>query len=113
MGRPCGLQREALLSALDQGPGTTRVLAARAGLQVDDAMRVLDNMVRNGVPQATVLRHERVPGCKRPVPVYARLVECRGDAANDPGVLAAFQQLGMALFGPGVVSDACGMGAAG
>lgn len=103
MARPCGVQRQSLLDALDKGPGTTRVLAARAGLAVDEAMRVLDNMVRKGVPQATVLRHERVPGCKRPVPVYARLLVPRGDAANDPGVIAALQQLGLALFGaPGV-----------
>lgn len=101
MARPCGAQRKALLEALDEAPGTSGQLARRAGIDATTVWRTLDNMVRRGVPQAVVLRHERVPGVKRPVPVYGRLHDPdRADAANDAGVAAAFAQIGMALFGP-------------
>lgn len=104
MARPCGSQRKALLEALALGPGTSRELAERAGLSADDAMQVLNNMVRKGVPQALVLRHERVPGCKRPVPVYGPVPVAEAESyADEP-----YAQLGAALFGAGW----CGMGAA-
>ena len=104
MARPCGSQRKALLEALALGPGTSRDLAARAGLSVGDATRTLDNLVHKGVPQALVLRDERVPGCKRPVPVYGPVPVAQVESyADEP-----YAQLGAALFGAGW----CGMGAA-
>lgn len=98
MARPCSAQRIALLEALDLGPATSRELARRAGLaDLGIVTRRLDHLVRYS-GHVAVLRKERVPGCKRPVPVYGRLhVQPR----QETGVMAAFAQLGLALFGPG------------
>jgi len=52
-----------------KGPLTSRVLAARACVGYEAARHTLDNLVRAGVadkPGTT-----RVPGVRRPVPVYA------------------------------------------
>ena len=112
MGRPCGEQRAALLSALACGPGTSRELARRALAAVDPASLALiaclsdsravtltlDNMVRRGVPQARIERYERVPGRNRPVPVYGRL-NAQPAAPAAGGIAATFAQLGLALFG--------------
>lgn len=75
--RPRGEYRQALEYALRGGGGqwhpvgaTSRELAARANLGVDVARLTLDNMVR---ADAAVKLDDtvRVPGVKRPVPVYA------------------------------------------
>lgn len=98
MGRPCGEQRAALLSALACGPGTSRELARRAGIPFEVASETLKNMVRKGVPQAQIERYERVPGRNRPVPVYGRL-NVATPAPDGAGIAATFAQLGLALFG--------------
>lgn len=106
MARPQSAQRVALLKELDQGSGTSRELARRAG--VDDVLairRLLENMVRGSAPEAVVLRMERVPGCKRPVPVYGRLHTAPAVSSSD-GIGAAFAQLGLALFGSGGMEGA-------
>lgn len=101
MARPCSAQRLALLDALAHTPeGTSRQLARLAGLSFEEASETLKNMTRKGVPQTRVLRYERVPGCKRPVPVYGRLDPATVPAGRAGGGLAeAFGQLGLALFG--------------
>lgn len=58
----------AIAAALEQGPGTRRVIAERACVGLDSAMYVLDNMVRAG--HAAKVDAVRVAGVKRPVPVY-------------------------------------------
>jgi predicted ArsR family transcriptional regulator len=69
MARPRGELRTALHEALKAGQGTTRELAARSGVGMTASMRTLDNMVTAGeVEKASAVR---VPGVKRPVPVYA------------------------------------------
>lgn len=67
--RPAGAVRQALADALKPGPGTSRQVAQRACAGLEATRRTLDNMVRAG--HARVLRQERVPGVRRPVPVYA------------------------------------------
>ena len=70
---PCSEQRLALDSALVDGPGTSRQLALRTGCSLVMVQMTLHNMWLAGhvvkLPQRA-----RVPGCKRPVPVYARAV---------------------------------------
>lgn len=73
--------RETLSTALMAGVGTTRDLALRSGVGVSAAMYTLRNMVQAG--EAAVVSTTRVPGCKRPVPVYGLVDE--DDAANDSG----------------------------
>jgi hypothetical protein len=68
-GRPHGEERRALAAALLSGPGTTREIAARACVGVDVARETLNNMVR--ASSVIKLTTTRVPGCKRPVPVYS------------------------------------------
>jgi hypothetical protein len=68
--RPAGEVRAALVKAMRdaKGPATTRLLAARACVGLEAARHTLDNLVRAGVadkPGTT-----RVPGVRRPVPVY-------------------------------------------
>lgn len=74
--------RDTLSMALSAGVGTTRDLALRSGVGVSAAMYTLRNMVQAG--EAEVVSTTRVPGCKRPVPVYG-LVD-GDDAANDGGI---------------------------
>lgn len=72
MPRPFCADRLALDAALVDGDGTAAELAQRAGVCRRRATQVLDNMVRAG----DVAKGEpvRVPGVKRPVPVYGRPV---------------------------------------
>lgn len=72
--------RDALAMGLRAGPGTTRDLALRTGVGVTKAMYTLRDMVNAG----EVMQREpvRVPGVKRPVPVYDL---ADGDAANEGG----------------------------
>lgn len=67
--------RQALSVALKGGDGMTRDLALRSGVGVTSAMYTLRNMVVAG--EARVVGSARVPGVKRPVPVYG--------AADDDG----------------------------
>jgi hypothetical protein len=103
MSRPHSEARLLLLDALKAGPGSTRVMAGRAGLDVACARECLNNMVRKGIPQAVVLRKERMPGVNRPVPIYAPLDQPgTSDAANDSGVMRSLAAIGQALFAQGV-----------
>lgn len=67
-GRPVGPERQSLLAALHSGPGTTRELAGRSCVGIDKARDTLNDMVR--AEQVVKLTTTKVPGCKRPVPVY-------------------------------------------
>lgn len=67
--RPPGEIRLALVTALQAGPGVSREVAQRARTGYEATRRTLDNMVRAGVA-AKRKEPARVPGCKRPVPVY-------------------------------------------
>lgn len=68
--RPVGEIREALERAMrQQGPGTSKAIAAAACVGYEAARRTLDNMVR--AEHAEKRGSTRVPGVKRPVPVYA------------------------------------------
>lgn len=68
--RPHSEIRVTLSAALMDGPGTTRQLAQRTGWSIGLTRCALNNMVRAGDAE----KHERirVPGVKRPVPVYRR-----------------------------------------
>lgn len=68
--RPHSEIRVTLAAALLDGPGTTRQLAQRTGWSIGLTRCALDNMVRAGDAE----KHEsvRMPGVKRPVPVYRR-----------------------------------------
>jgi hypothetical protein len=70
--RPYSDVRVDLAAALIDGEGTTKQLAQRTGLPVSRTRRALDNMVRAG--DAMKMTPVRVPGVKRPVPVYGRAV---------------------------------------
>ena len=63
-----GEVRDALRVALKGGTGITRELAQRSGVGVTSAMYTLRNMVQAG--EVCQLDPVRVPGVKRPVPVY-------------------------------------------
>ena len=69
--RPAGEVRVALLTALREAkaPATSRMLAGRACVGKEAARHTLDNLVRAEVAERTGT--VRVPGVKRPVPVYA------------------------------------------
>jgi len=67
--RPHGEIRQVLRQALSSGAGTTRDLASRTNVGLEAARLTLDNMVRAG--EAVKLAQVKVPGAKRPVPVYA------------------------------------------
>lgn len=85
--RPLSEIRLDLAAALIDGPGTTRQLAQRTGWAIGLTRTALDNMVRAG--DATKPRTVRVPGCKRPVPVYERAVrQVDVVAANDSPYLS-------------------------
>jgi len=81
--RPQSEIRVTLTAALVDGPGTTRQLAQRTGWAIGDTRRALDNMVTAG--DACKPRSVRMPGVKRPVPVYARAVRAADAAAGDQG----------------------------
>lgn len=68
--RPQSEIRVCLSAALIDGPGTTRQLAQRTGWAIGMTRRALDNMVTAG--DAHKPHSVRVPGVKRPVPVYER-----------------------------------------
>ena len=70
--RPASEIRMALAAALMDGPGTCRQLAQRTQGSVAIVREALNNMVRAG--DARKASSVRVPGVKRPVPVYARAV---------------------------------------
>jgi len=68
--RPAGEIHLALRRAMmKRGPATTRELAAAACTGLDATRHTLDNMVR--ARRALLLEPRRVPGVRRPVPVYA------------------------------------------
>lgn len=84
--RPQSEIRVTLAAALVDGGGTSKQLAQRTGWSIGMTMRALDNMVTAG--DARKARMVRVPGVKRPVPVYERAVR-PSDAAvgcGAPGV---------------------------
>jgi len=81
MARPAAEVTVVLMAALIDGPGTTRELAARTGLNVRAVMMSLDNLVRRG-EVCKLAQPARVQGVKRPVPVYARPHE-QGDTADE------------------------------
>jgi predicted ArsR family transcriptional regulator len=66
--RPQGEVRTTVAEGLSAGPGMTRELAQRVGLDVQATRKTLDNMRNAG--QVVVVGEERVPGVRRPVPVY-------------------------------------------
>lgn len=68
--RPQSEIRLCLSAALLDGPGTTKQIAQRTGWAIGMTRRALDNMVTAG--DAHKPHSVRVPGVKRPVPVYAR-----------------------------------------
>lgn len=77
--RPTSEIRLTLAAALVDGGGTTRQLAQRTGWAIGMTRRALDNMVTAG--DAAKLSSVRVPGVKRPVPVYTRaqrVLACQG-----------------------------------
>ena len=75
--RPQSEIRVCLSSALVDGPGTTRQLAQRTGWSIGLTRRALDNMCTAG--DACKPRSVRVPGVKRPVPVYERAAPAGAD----------------------------------
>lgn len=77
--RPPGEIREALWRGFESGPATTRELAMRTGVGVSAARMTLDNMRRAEL--VAVVDEVRLPGVKRPVPVYDRQA-----AAERPGL---------------------------
>lgn len=60
--------RERLAEGLSAGAGTTREIAARTGVGREVARRTLDNMRR--AAEVVIVDLARVPGVRRPVPVY-------------------------------------------
>lgn len=73
MSRPYSEIRLDLTAALLDGPGTCRDLAKRTGWSIGLVRVCLRNMVAAGA--AVNLDPVRVPGVRRPVPVYARAPE--------------------------------------
>ena len=100
MGRPTGKDRQAILGALAQGEANSRELSARTAIDFDRVSEILWNMARRGRgQQVQVVRHERVRGCKRPVPVYALILPDAPLAHQQSEMLITVKQLGLALFG--------------
>jgi hypothetical protein len=81
--RPQSEIRVTLAAALVDGGGTSKQLAQRTGWSIGMTMRALDNMVTAG--DACKARTVRVPGVKRPVPVYERAIRPSDAAAGDGG----------------------------
>lgn len=75
-----GEVRESLCLQLQAGGGTTRDLALRSGVGVTKAMYTLRDMVTAG--EARVADTVRVPGVKRPVPVYDLVTDNTSTAAG-------------------------------
>jgi hypothetical protein len=88
--RPQSPIRVDLAAALIDGGGTTRQLAQRTGWSIGLTCTALNNMVQAG--DACKPRTVRVPGVKRPVPVYEKAV--RTDDQNH-----SHQALGAILAG--------------
>lgn len=84
--RPQSEIRVDLAAALVDGPGTCKQLAQRTGWAIGMTREALNNMVRAG--QACKPSTVRVPGVKRPVPVYARPPVQAFDPASRPGHVA-------------------------
>lgn len=78
--RPQSEIRVTLAAALIDGGGTTRQLAQRTGWSIGMTRRALDNMCTAGDVRKAA--RVRVPGVKRPVPVYER--STRADDAARP-----------------------------
>ena len=70
MSRPYSEIRLDITAALVDGPGTCRDLAMRTGWSLGLVRVCLRNMVAAGA--AVNIEPVRVPGVRRPVPVYAR-----------------------------------------
>jgi hypothetical protein len=68
--RPYSEIRIDLAAALVEGGGTTRQLAQRTGWSIGLTREALNSMCKAG--DAHKPRSVRVPGVKRPVPVYER-----------------------------------------
>jgi len=86
--RPQSEIRVCLSSALVDGPGTTRQLAQRTGWSIGMTRRALDNMCTAG--DACKPRSVRVPGVKRPVPVYERAAPAVQDHCPMASLIAAW-----------------------
>lgn len=100
MGRPTGKDRLAIMSALAGGEATSRELSDRTGIDFERVSEIMRNMARRGRgQQAQVVRHERVRGCKRPVPVYALVLPDAPLVREQSDMLITVRQLGLALFG--------------
>lgn len=83
--------RQRLHEMLSAGRGTTRELAARSNVGLQAAMYTLDNMRRAGV--VFVADEVRVPGVKRPVPVYdLRRCESARDDGRDWSLITCWAQ---------------------
>jgi len=83
--RPQSEIRVTLAAALVDGPGTTKQLAQRTGWSIGMTRRSLDYMCAAG--DAVKTHSVRVPGVKRPVPVYARAVRAVDERARSaPGI---------------------------
>jgi hypothetical protein len=82
VGRPFCEERLALDAALVDGPGTSRQLAQRSGVGFKAATSALNNMCTAG--DVVKIHSVRVPGCKRPVPVYARCCRAQDSAESEP-----------------------------
>jgi len=86
--RPQSEIRVTLAAALVDGAGTTKQLAQRTGWSIGMTRRALDNMVTAG--DVCKPHTVRVPGVKRPVPVYARSMR-QADAAQGAVLHGQFQ----------------------
>lgn len=75
-----GEVRKVLFDAMADAPGTSRDLATRTQCGFTVAMWTLRNMVTAG--EVEKLQPVRVPGVKRPVPVYGI---CTRDRGSQPG----------------------------
>jgi hypothetical protein len=95
--RPQSEIRVTLAAALVDGGGTTKQLAQRTGWSIGLTRRALDNMVTAGDVRKP--RSVRVPGVKRPVPVYERAVRPSDAAACGvgPGVDLIMAWAGLAV----------------
>lgn len=88
--RPPGEIREALWRGFESGPATTRELAMRTGVGVSAARMTLDNMRRAELVQ--VVHEVRVPGVRRPVPVYDRHTAAAERAGLDWSLVTCWAQ---------------------
>lgn len=82
--RPHSEVRVDLAAALVDGAGTCKQLAQRTGWSIDRTRTALNNMV--GAGDARKPRSVRVPGVRRPVPVYERAVREADQVADEEPV---------------------------